>query len=152
MIVRADAGDAGEILTLQRAAYLVEAQLYGDPFLPPLVETLDQMRGVIESDAIVLKAMDGGRVVGAVRAQFSEQTCLVGRLIVAPDRQGEGVGTALLKAIEEEAAELATALVLFTGHLSSGNLRLYKRSGYQEFRRERVSDHLVLVHLRKDLG
>lgn len=152
MIVRADAGDAGEILTLQRAAYLVEAQLYGDPFLPPLVETLDQMRGVIESDAIVLKAMDGGRVVGAVRAQFSEQTCLVGRLIVAPDRQGKGVGTALLKAIEEEAAELATALVLFTGHLSSGNLRLYKRSGYQEFRRERVSDHLVLVHLRKDLG
>lgn len=152
MIVRADAGDAGEILTLQRAAYLVEAQLYGDPFLPPLVETLDQMRGVIESDAIVLKAMDGGRVVGAVRAQFSEQTCLVGRLIVAPDRQGKGVGTVLLKAIEEEAAELATALVLFTGHLSSGNLRLYKRSGYQEFRRERVSDHLVLVHLRKDLG
>jgi len=42
--------------------------------------------------------------------------------------------------------------VLFTGHLSEGNLRLYRRLGYAEFRRERVSDHLVLVHLRKPLG
>ena len=36
-------GDAGEILTLQRAAYVGEAMLY-DQFLPPLHETLDEVR------------------------------------------------------------------------------------------------------------
>ena len=37
---RAVETDAGELLTLQRAAYVTTAQLYRDPFLPPLLETL----------------------------------------------------------------------------------------------------------------
>ncbi|MCD0450741.1 GNAT family N-acetyltransferase [Actinocorallia sp. API 0066] len=151
MISRAEPDDAGEIITLQRAAYVTEAQTYGDPFLPPLVEPIEQLRKVLKGDAIVLKAVKDGRMVGAVRATFHEGTCLVGRLVVAPDRQREGVGTALLRAVEEAARGLATSLVLFTGHLSDGNLRLYRRMGYAEFRRERVSDHLVHVHLRKPL-
>ncbi|GAB3687779.1 GNAT family N-acetyltransferase [Actinocorallia lasiicapitis] len=151
MIGRASTGDAGEILTLQRAAYVAEAQLYGDPFLPPLVETLDQAVAVIAGDSLVLKQTEGGRITGAVRATFSERTCLIGRLVVAPDRQGAGIGTALLKAIEAEVAERTDALVLFTGHQSIGNLRLYKRLGFAEFRRERINDHLVHVHLRKEL-
>ena len=30
--------DAGELMTLQRAAYVTEAQLHDQPFLPPLTE------------------------------------------------------------------------------------------------------------------
>ena len=41
--------------------------------------------------------------------------------------------------------------MLFTGHLSEGNLRLYRRLGYAETHRERVADHLTLVHMRKPL-
>jgi ribosomal protein S18 acetylase RimI-like enzyme len=153
MIRRAAADDAGEILTVQRAAYVTEAQLYGDPFLAPLVEPLEQVRALFDDpDTVVLKAVEGSRLVGAVRAKVREGTCLVGRLVVAPDRQGRGVGAALMTAVEAEMAGRATALVLFTGHLSAANLRLYRRLGYTEFRRERVSDHLVLVHLRKPLG
>ncbi|MBB2746903.1 UNVERIFIED_ORG: hypothetical protein FHR35_006782, partial [Microbispora rosea subsp. rosea] len=37
-----------------------------------------------------------------------------------------------------------------TGHLSEGNLRLYRRLGYRETQRERVQDHLTLVHLRRE--
>ena len=36
--------DAGELLTLQRAAYVTEAQDHHDAFLPPLTETLQEMR------------------------------------------------------------------------------------------------------------
>ncbi|WP_310741751.1 MULTISPECIES: GNAT family N-acetyltransferase [unclassified Microbispora] len=146
-ITRALPEDAGEILTLQRAAYVTEAQLYGDPFIGPLVESLDQVRTVIGT-AVVLKATDGGRVVGAVRGKISGSTCLVGRLVVAPDRQGQGIGTALLAAMHEAVPE-AAAFDLFTGHLSEGNLRLYRRLGYRETQRERVQDHLTLVHLRR---
>jgi GNAT superfamily N-acetyltransferase len=147
-IARAVPADAGELLTLQRAAYVTEAQLYGDPFIAPLVESLDQMRTVIET-AVVLKATDGGRLVGAVRGQMSGSTCLVGRLVVAPDRQGQGIGSTLLAAIHEAVPE-ATVFDLFTGHLSEGNLRLYRRLGYRETQRERVQDHLTLVHLRRE--
>ncbi|MEO3884802.1 GNAT family N-acetyltransferase [Nonomuraea sp. B5E05] len=147
MIERAVAADAGEILTVQRAAYVSEAQLYGDPYILPLVESLEQMRKAIEG-AVVLKALDAGRIVGAVRGQLSGATCVVGRLVVAPDRQGQGLGTALLRSLHEEVPE-ASAFDLFTGHLSEGNVRLYRRLGYRETHRERMDDHLTLVHLRR---
>lgn len=149
-IERALPEDAGEILTLQRAAYVTEAQLYGDPFLPPLVETLEQVRKVIET-GVVLKAIAGARLVGAVRGQMSGSICRVGRLVVAPDRQGQGIGTALLGALHEAVLEAST-FDLFTGHLSESNIRLYRRLGYRETHRERVHDHLTLVHMRHDRG
>ncbi|WP_396445735.1 GNAT family N-acetyltransferase [Actinomadura sp.] len=151
VIERAVPGDAGELLTVQRAAYVAEAQLYGDPFLPPLVESAEQLRKVLETDAVVLKAVLGGRLVGAVRAQFSDHTCLVGRLVVVPDLQGRGIGRRLLAALEAEVAGRVDACVLFTGHLSESNLRLYRRLGYSETHRERVAAHLTLVHMRKPL-
>ncbi|MFI6450603.1 GNAT family N-acetyltransferase [Streptosporangium amethystogenes] len=145
----AEPEDAGEILTVQRAAYVGEAQLYGDPFIAPLVESAGQVRRAVET-AIVLVARDRTRIVGAIRGRMSGTTCLVGRLVVAPDRQGAGIGGALLAALHDEAAA-ALVFDLFTGHLSEGNLRLYRRHGYRETRRERMSDHLTLVHMRREL-
>jgi GNAT superfamily N-acetyltransferase len=150
-IEHAGVDDAGEILTVQRAAYVTEAQSHGDPFLPPLVESLDQIRKMI-AQSLVLKASAGPRLVGSVRGRFNERTCLVGRLVVAPDQQGRGIGAALMRALEAEAAGRADSCVLFTGHLSEGNLRLYRRLGYAETHRERVADHLTLVHMRKGLS
>ncbi|MEU8120014.1 GNAT family N-acetyltransferase [Spirillospora sp. NPDC049024] len=151
VIERAGPADAGELMTVQRAAYVTEAQLYGDPFIPPLVESAEQLRKVLAGDAVVLKAVLGGRLVGAVRAQFNDRTCLVGRLVVVPDLQGRGIGRRLLTALEGEVAGRADACVLFTGHLSESNLRLYRSLGYAEVRRERVAAHLTHVHMRKPL-
>ncbi|MEV7007596.1 GNAT family N-acetyltransferase [Streptosporangium sp. NPDC051022] len=145
----AEPEDAGEILTVQRAAYVSEAQLYGDPFIPPLVESAGQVRKAVETGAVLL-AREGTRVVGAVRGRMSGTTCLVGRLVVAPDAQGRGTGGALLAALHDEMAS-ALAFDLFTGHLSEGNLRLYRRHGYRETHRERMSDHLTLVHMRRQV-
>ncbi|GAA5052362.1 ribosomal protein S18 acetylase RimI-like enzyme [Thermocatellispora tengchongensis] len=153
VIREAAAGDAGEILTVQRAAYVTEAQLYGDPFIPPLVESAEQIRKTIEDGAAVLVATEGSRIVGSVRGQVSGTTCLVGRLVVAPDAQGRGIGGALLAALHERVEEREAGVAvfdLFTGHLSAGNLRLYRRHGYRETGRERVHDHLTLVHMRRE--
>ena len=35
--------DAGELLTLRRAAFVTEAQQYDDPHIPPLTQTLDEL-------------------------------------------------------------------------------------------------------------
>jgi GNAT superfamily N-acetyltransferase len=150
VIERAVTADSGQILTLQRAAYVGEAQLYGDPFIPPLVEALEQVRASVGS-ALVLKAVEDGRIVGSVRGRMTGTSCLVGRLVVAPDRQRGGIGTALMAALHEQSPQ-AQAFDLFTGHLSEGNLRLYRRLGYRETHRERMDDHLTLVHLRRTTG
>jgi ribosomal protein S18 acetylase RimI-like enzyme len=48
--------DAGELLTLQRAAYVTEAQLYADPCLPPLTETLAELRAALGDGTTALAA------------------------------------------------------------------------------------------------
>jgi ribosomal protein S18 acetylase RimI-like enzyme len=130
-IAPADVTDAGEILTVQRAAYLVEAQRYADPFLPPLTETLDEVRTVLAGPATVLTARFGHRLVGSVRAHVEGDTAHVGRLSVAPDQQGRGVGGRLLRAVEAACAARVRRFALFTGADSEQNLRLYDRHGYR---------------------
>ncbi len=123
--------DAGEILTVQRAAFASEALIYGDPDMPPLTQTLDELRAeLVENLGCV--AVSGHRIVGAVRARRDGDLLLIGRLAIAPDQQGEGLGTLLLGAVEDRGrAAGATEAELFTGGLSEANQRLYEREGYR---------------------
>lgn len=143
--------DAGEVLTLQRSAYVSEAQIYGDPSLPPLVQTLPELVTEL-SHCLGHKAVRGSRLVGAVRSVVDGDTLRIGRLTVAPDLQGSGLGTALLAAAEADPGPDVTSAALFTGHLSADNLRLYERNGYVEERREIIKPGITLVHLRKPLS
>ena len=143
MIVELGVEDAGEVLTLQRAAYVSEAMAY-DQFLPPLHETLDEVREVLRrTDVTVLGIRDNGRLIGMVRLLPGGE---IGRLAVAPDRQGEGLGSLLLR--EVIARSPGEALWLFTGEHSEGNLRLYRRLGFEETHRASAGDH-DLVYLRR---
>ncbi|WFE34470.1 GNAT family N-acetyltransferase [Micromonospora sp. WMMD975] len=130
-VAPAVAADAGEILTVQRAAYLVEAQRYRDVFLPPLTETLDEVRAALAGPVVVLAARHGARLVGSVRASVDGDTAHVGRLSVAPDQQGRGIGGRLLAAIEAACADRVARFALFTGARSAENLGLYARRGYR---------------------
>jgi len=145
-----DAGDAGELLTLQRAAYVTEARIYGDPALPALVQSLDELIEEL-SRSLAFKVTAGRRMIGAVRAQAEAEVLHVGRLVVAPDQQGRGLGTALLRSVERSAGPEVRRAALFTGHLSFANIRLYERLGYVEERREELKPGVVLVHLTKPL-
>ncbi|MFT4231299.1 MAG: GNAT family N-acetyltransferase [Leucobacter sp.] len=146
-IARLSAEDAGEVMTLQRAAYATEAQIYHDPFLPPLTQTLPELVDELEGRA--LGARMGGRLVGAVRWTTEGGVTQIGRLIVAPDMQGRRIGTRLLRAAED--ASGTRAFELFTGHLSEANIRLYQREGYSITRREPLHEGVDLVYLRKEL-
>lgn len=140
--------DAAEILALQRLAYQSEAELYGDWTIRPLTQTLEEL--VADCAALtVLKAVDEtGAIVGSVRASLDHGVCRIGRLIVRPDRQGRGLGTALMAAIEARFPK-AERFALFTGGKSQGNLHLYGRLGYREVSRRAAGPTLTLVFLEK---
>jgi ribosomal protein S18 acetylase RimI-like enzyme len=139
--------DASAILALQRAAYQSEAEKYGDLLIPPLVQTESELADEIRT-VLVLKAVSGRRIVGSVRGSKHGTTVSIGRLIVQPDLQGRGVGTKLMAAIEASFPN-TDRFELFTGHLSEDNLRLYRHLGYEEFKRQPVSDKLTLVFMQK---
>lgn len=141
-------GDAGEVLTVQRAAFVSEALIYGSADMPPLTQTLEQLRAEIaENDGWVARV--DGRLVGAIRAVQDGDLLMIGRIAIAPDMQGEGVGRALLEAAEE--ASTAAQAELFTGSLSEANIRLYEACGYTATHRVPQDDGTEQVFMRKRL-
>jgi hypothetical protein len=52
-LLRLDADDAGELLTLQRAAYVTEAQAHNDLALPPLTQSLAELRAELNDPLCV---------------------------------------------------------------------------------------------------
>jgi ribosomal protein S18 acetylase RimI-like enzyme len=130
--------DAEEILSVQKAAFLIEARRHDDFEIPPMTETADELRAAFPGK-VILKAILDGHVAGSVRGFVKEGTCYIGRLSVRPDLQKRGIGTALMDAIEARFSSAARC-ELFTGHKSADNIRLYERRGYGIFRSD---DHVV---------
>lgn len=146
-IEKAFVDDAQAILSLQKLAYQSEGEIYHDYTIPPLTQTLDEIQKDFENQ-LFLKAIKEERIIGSVRAFLKEGTCYIGRLIVHPDFQNQGIGTQLMKRMEE-IFNAAQRFEIFTGHRSERNLYLYGRLGYQRFKTHKASENLTLVYLEK---
>ncbi len=143
--------DAGQVLAVQRAAFVTEALIYDSPDMGPLTQTLTEVEYELR-DNLGYVAVSGDRIVGAARAVASAEVLLIGRIAIAPDQQGAGIGPQLLAAVEARGAELGCVVAeLFTGSLSADNLALYERLGYRESTRIPQDDGTEQVFLRKPL-
>ncbi|MHC4585794.1 MAG: GNAT family N-acetyltransferase [Planctomycetota bacterium] len=145
-VLHAEIDDAPKILALQKLAYHTEAVLYDNFELPPLTQTIEDLIAQFD-DHTFLKVVNAGQIIGSVRAMYRGDTCYIGRLIVHPDFQNQGIGTRLLNEIEK--CRLAERYELFTGSKSKRALHLYKKLGYCEFRTERETDKLTIIFLQK---
>ncbi len=139
--------DAPGILALQKLAFRSEAEIYGDHAIGPLTQTLEELRDEFKVYRFY-KAMMGSELVGSVRTLVRDGTCHIGRLIVHPRHQNQGIGSLLMSCVELRHPDVAR-FELFTGHRSLRNLFLCRKLGYREFRREVVHSQLTFVFLEK---
>lgn len=143
---------AGELLTVRRAAYVTEAQLYGDPNLPALVQTLDELVEDLERDDVVtIGAWHDHRLVGSVRVELEGEKATIGRLAVVPDLQGKGIGSELLMEILKYLPEQTTEVWVFTGKDQRANAAMYQRQGYEPHSGEDEGT-LTQAYLRRLVG
>ncbi len=145
-IEQAKEKDADTILDLQKLAYQSEAKRYNDYTLPPLMQTHDEILEDFKKQ-VILKAVIFGEIAGSVRAYVRNGTCYIGRLIVNPEFQKQGIGTRLMMGIESRFND-AKRYELFTGHKSEEALSLYIKLGYSIFKKIELSTH-TLVYLEK---
>ena len=146
-ILKADQNDLTEILKLQYLAYQSEARLINNFNIPPLRQTLDEVTQEYLGGT-VLKAVDAnGSIVGSVRAYSSGGTLYIGKLIVRPDLQGQGIGTRLLSEIESTSPHMRYEL--FTGSKSISNISFYQKRSYTIYAEKAVSPDLTLVYMEK---
>ncbi|TNU73249.1 GNAT family N-acetyltransferase [Miniimonas arenae] len=147
-----DDADAGELLTVRRAAFVTEAQRYGDPHLPALTQTLEELRAdLARADVVTIGGWRGHRMVGSIRVELEGGRATLGRLAVVPDLQGLGIGTQLLLAVLQYLPEQTQEVWVFTGQDSRQNLAMYARHGFEHQYDQNAGD-LTYAYLRKILG
>lgn len=123
--------DAAELAVLQRCCWVPEAVLNDNLNIPALHESVvDVLRWPESWSTLCLRR--GDRLVGAVRGQSTaDGSWEIGRLMVAPDLPGQGLGQWLLRAGEGLGPQETSRFVLFTGVKSERNIRIYQRAGYE---------------------
>jgi ribosomal protein S18 acetylase RimI-like enzyme len=147
-IKKATVEDLSKILHLQKLAYLSEAELLNNYSIQPLTQTLEELETEF-SKSIILKIEDDdtNEIIGSVRSCEEKNRVYIGKLMVHPNYQNRGIGTKLLKSIETYYQN--KTFELFTSNKSDKNILLYKRNGYNEYKRKAVSENLELVFMEK---
>jgi ech hydrogenase subunit C len=152
VVERAFAGDAPEILALQKIVFLNEAEMYDDYTLTPLKQTLDDLHADFQR-RVFLKAVVGGKIVGSIRGRLEGETADIGWLIVHPYFWGRGIGPRLVGEIE---AYFPTArrFETFMGERSRYTMVPFTEHGYVPVRQVKVTEHRDRVYFekRRDAG
>ena len=128
-IVPLTKADVGELLTLQRACWVQEALANNTLRIPALHETFEDVSASL-AEWQTYGMRDNGRLIGSVRGRLVDGEYEVGRLMVAPDLQGRGLGRVMLEFILR-AGPAGTPFVLATGLLSGDNQRMYRAAGFE---------------------
>jgi ribosomal protein S18 acetylase RimI-like enzyme len=141
--------DLGQILELQKKAFHGQALIYCDFSLPSLTQTLDDLRKEFSLKTIY-KVEHEEKIIGSVRCFIKDRILYIEKLIVDPDFQNRGIGTKVMREIENRYSAVVDRYELSTGHKSARNLHLYKKLGYKEIRQEPLNANCSLIVMEKN--
>jgi predicted GNAT family N-acyltransferase len=104
----------------RRAVFALRHEVFVEEQGVPLDLELDEH----DDDALHLIALDGGRILGTCRLAGAK----FGRLVVARDARGRGIGSALLEQCEQHARAQGHSRMTLDAQTSA--VGLYERAGY----------------------
>ena len=140
--------DLEEILSLQKAAFTEVAKQMNNYDIPPLLQTVQDVRKDFETCVILKYLAKNNRIVGSIRGNiYDDNVCHIGKLIVHPDFQNQGIGKALMYEIEKYFPS-CQKFTLFTGDETPNTVYLYTQVGYQAIYKKEI-DGINLIFMEK---
>ncbi|MGN6100642.1 MAG: GNAT family N-acetyltransferase [Devosia sp.] len=137
--------DAAAVDALTQAAYAKWVPIVGRR---PRPMTVDYTRAVVEHRIDLVEA--GNRLLALVELADAPDHLLIVNLAVAPEAQGQGLGSMLLRHGEEVARELGRpTLRLYTNRMMAPNIAFYEARGYVIDREEAFPEGGFTVHMSK---
>ena len=146
-IEKAELFDLPSILELQKLCYQENAERYNDYKIPPLVQTIDQLKEEYKS-YLILKVEDNSGIIGSIRAHEKNNICFIERVIVHPECQNRGIGKKMMVEIEKKFPDVRK-FELFTGFKDEKNIYFYTKLGYKIFKEEAYSEKVKFIFLEK---
>lgn len=148
-IRRATLSDVDAMHAIQMRAFAAEARLCGTREIPPLLERPDSVAEHVSSH-VALVATQGDVLLGCVRGVREAEAYTVRALVVEPSMHGQGIGSALLRALEAELRH-AQRIELTTNTLVEGNVAFYERHGYSVYAYKEPFPGITLALLAKSV-
>ncbi len=122
--------DLQGLLEIQKAAFMRYTEFLEPEQIPPLGETLSEIREDNEKKNILVAEFNDVPS-GSIRYMIKGGVCLLERLSVHPDHQSNGIGRALISEVEWRVkGSRAHKIYLETGLLANNLLMFYTRLGY----------------------
>lgn len=128
----AEAGDAAEIAKTTKDAFSLYVREAGIETTDALIESKENVAEDIQNK-IVYCALLNERIVGSLRVEINEKekTAYLSRFGVLPTNRNNGVGKALLKAVDEKLSVLGIEkLYLHTAANIDALMSFYKNAGF----------------------
>lgn len=144
---KASIQDAEELLEVQKKAFTKVAEFYNDFSIRPLIETIDEYKNEFNKFNYI-KAELNDKIIASARGFEKENTCYIGRVVVVPEFQNQGIGKSLMKEIEF-AFQAVNRYELFTGKNNFKTLKFYYDQGYKDFKSEFENENIELIYLEK---
>ena len=103
-----------------------------------------------DPEATHIVAVDEGAVIGTCRLLFRGPVARLGRLVVEPERRGDGVAAAILREADRVAFEVGAETIAL--HAQTYAQALYERAGYEEYGPTFVEEGIEHVAMEKHLA
>lgn len=134
------------VVSVQRAAYAVEAAIIGYDRMPGLLEGVDD---VMRLPLTLLGAKADGRLAGVLGFTVTDSVVEIDRLVVHPTHFRRGVGGRLVSALHDLGAR-AERFEVSTGTDNAPAVSLYLAMGYECTGTE-LSDGVALSHFTRQV-
>lgn len=141
--------DLQAVLSLQKVAFTKVAKQMNNYDLPSLSQTIRDIRNDFDTCVILKYTASDNLIFGSVRGNIcNDNICHIGKLIVHPDFENQGIGTTLMYEIEKYFPS-CLKFTLFTGEETPNTLYLYTKVGYRVVCKKKI-DGINLIYMEKD--
>lgn len=138
----ADLGDVHALVELMDRAYRGESSKKGwtsegDLFIGNKRTDEENIKRLLqEPNAVFLKYVDGGVIVGCVLLHKKKERLYLGMFAVSPDEQGKGIGKTILAAADDYAKQKScTSIFMTVITVREDLIAWYEKHGYKKTER-----------------
>ena len=139
--------DVPELLELQHKAFGSQCKELGWEDALPMTETQDQASEEFGKCTTLKVLADDGRIIGSVRGSVEDDSLYIGRLMVLPEYQQQGIGKQLFREIQQLLPHHRAWLC--TCKQVPAPYEFYLREGFQSYKEEIVGPGLSWVYMEK---